>query len=342
MRKTAWMTGAAFAALMASGGLANDSSARLDIGGLQFVHQPDIRMVEEDLHLGLKEIRIRYLFENTSTRDIETLVAFPLPPVETGEGGNYIIESRDPINFIGFEVKQGGQVIPFQTQVRAEVNGVDVTEILKRHGLPMTTIQPPGGDTALYERLRKLPAEVREELARSGAVNFWADTSKSPPAWDGNPQWEARIVFYWNQRFPAGQKVELFQRYRPVPRSTFFSANDLKDAETRKNFCLDNGFAAAVRTRMKSWGETISRRELTYILTTANNWADGIGRFSLTVEKPGAEALVSTCFKGLKPDGPGRFKAVIEKFRPEADIRLMFVSKPAEEDDNAPPAEAPK
>ena len=67
-------------------------------------------------------------------------MAFPLPDIETGEGGNYIIDAADPINFIGFEVTVDGKTVTPSVQARASSLGVDITALLLKHHLPLTTI----------------------------------------------------------------------------------------------------------------------------------------------------------------------------------------------------------
>ena len=306
---------------------ANDSSASLDLGGLQFLYQPDVRMLEEELFISLSQVRVRYVFENTSDEDVVTTVAFPLPPVETGEGGNYSIESNDPLNFIEFAVSQDGKPIAFQTQVRAHSNGVDITEMLKRYELPMTTMMPTDDHRKFHDRLNAMPPEARAELSISGAVSYWADRSVNPPRWDGDAQWKTSIVFYWPQTFPAHTKIELVQSYHPVPRRTFTSSSDIRDPATRKKFCINKAFENALDAKAKHWGETLSRTDLDYVLTTGNNWSGSIGSFSLTIEKPSPDALLSTCLRGLKPDGEGRFTLKIKDFEPSDDLRLFFASK---------------
>lgn len=60
---------------------ANDSAAGLDGGQLVLKQAESIRMESEDLFLSMKEVRIRYQFRNTGAKDVETIVAFPLPPM---------------------------------------------------------------------------------------------------------------------------------------------------------------------------------------------------------------------------------------------------------------------
>lgn len=60
---------------------ANDSAAGLDGGQLVLKQADSIRMLSEDLFLSMTEVRIRYEFRNTGAKDVETIVAFPLPPM---------------------------------------------------------------------------------------------------------------------------------------------------------------------------------------------------------------------------------------------------------------------
>ena len=83
---------------------ANDSSASLDAGGLRLTFNPNIRVESEDLYLSRAQVRVHYRFHNVSAQDISTLVAFPLPVMEIGEGGNYVLQGKDPINIMDFQV----------------------------------------------------------------------------------------------------------------------------------------------------------------------------------------------------------------------------------------------
>ncbi len=65
--------------------LANDSSASLGTGGLVLTKSADIRMASEDLSISRKKIAIRYEFANDGGKDVDTIVAFPLPDIATGD-----------------------------------------------------------------------------------------------------------------------------------------------------------------------------------------------------------------------------------------------------------------
>ncbi|MDD3371796.1 MAG: DUF4424 family protein, partial [Alphaproteobacteria bacterium] len=61
---------------------ANDTMVSLGAGGLVPRESPDVSMESEDLDISVREIKIRYVFRNHSSRDIDATVAFPLPPLD--------------------------------------------------------------------------------------------------------------------------------------------------------------------------------------------------------------------------------------------------------------------
>jgi hypothetical protein len=65
---------------------ANDGAGGLVAGNLVFKHLDGVRMESEDLFISEKDVRVRYVFRNTTDHDIESLVAFPLPPMPAKNG----------------------------------------------------------------------------------------------------------------------------------------------------------------------------------------------------------------------------------------------------------------
>ncbi|MBS0274293.1 MAG: DUF4424 family protein [Proteobacteria bacterium] len=97
---------------------ADDSSAALGMGGLQFTRAAEIRMAKEDLFISPKAVRIRYEFANDGAKDVDSIVAFPLPDIDTWEFYEEPIGTvgNDPVNFVGFTVMAGGKHIPVQVE----------------------------------------------------------------------------------------------------------------------------------------------------------------------------------------------------------------------------------
>jgi len=321
---------AAFAAiaaiLHATAAFANDSTASLDAGGLKLTFNPDISMESEDLFLSRDEVRVVYRFRNESDHDIATLVAFPLPVMIIGEEGNYDVQGRDPVNVMDFEVTVDGKQVEPSVEIRATRFGVDVTDVLKRYGVPPTMIASGEGEgNALNDRLDDLPQEAKAELERYGAID-WNTSFGAENKPLANAHWDTHIAYYWFQTFPAGRTIEVTHRYKPVPRQFFFSKEDLAAPETRKLYCIDQAFTSAAEKVLKQSPQNIlSGTELKYVLTTAGNWFGPIKTFHLTVEKPAENALVSLCATGIKRTGPTTFTLSAEDYAPESDLNILFV-----------------
>ncbi len=319
--RAAMLAGWALALIPAGPATANDSTASLDAGGLQLTFNPDIRMESEDLYLSRAQVRVVYRFRNTSARDISTLVAFPLPTMEIGEGGNYALQGKDPTNIVDFEVTADGRRIAPSVEIKATRFGVDVTEVLKRHGVPLTMRD---GDE-LNARLDDLPAPARQELERYGVID-WNSTFGAGNKPLANTHWNTQITFHWFQTFPAGRTIEVTHRYRPVPRQFFFGTGDLASAEKQKAYCIDPAFARAARARIQRAPQAmLSGYELKYVLTTAGNWLGPIQKFRLTVDKSSDNALVSLCAKGIKRAGPTTYVMSEENYGPTEDLMILFV-----------------
>ncbi len=321
---------AAFAALAAilhfTAAVANDSTASLDTGGLNLTYNPDISMESEDLFLSRDEVRVVYRFHNRSDHDVATLVAFPLPVMIIGEEGNYDVQGRDPVNVMDFEVTVDGKKVDPSVEIKATRFGVDVTDVLKRYDIPPTMIASgEGSGNALNDRLDDLPQEARAELERYGVID-WNTTSGAEDKPLANTHWDTHIAYYWFQTFPAGRTIEVTHRYKPVPRSFFFSKEDLAAPETRKLYCLDQAFTSAAQNALKqSPQDILAGTELKYVLVTAGNWLGPIQKFRLTLQKPSEKALVSLCATGIKRTGPTTFTLSAEDYAPESDLNILFV-----------------
>lgn len=301
----------------------NDSSASLQTGGLNFVLNDKVEMTSEDLFLSQSHVRVRYLFKNTSKQDVETLVAFPLPDIQTGEGGNYVIDAPDPINVVGFEVWVDGRKINPSVEAKASSKGVDITAILVKDHLPLTTMFPnDAARNRFYDGLRRLPEADLSELERYGAISRFKSDPDQPA--DINPQWTTNITFYWRQTFPAGRTVEIRHAYRPVPRYFFTDVSEIKSGGMRAKYCPDQAFLAAARAKARQG--TLSGAELRFVLKTGRNWAGPIGRFTLTVGKQDPKAIVSTCFEGLRRTSNASFTSTRLNFWPKDDLGFLLLT----------------
>lgn len=323
--------GLAAIAALATAAHANDSTAELRAGGLHLTRSDVIDMVSEDLFLSTKEVRVKYVYRNTSPVEVRTRVAFPLPDIgwEFGEAPVALPSPTSP-NFVDFRTTVDGRDIPLEVEMRAVLEtGLDVTERVKAAGLPFLVTNFEAWD-ALQATM---PLALAKELRDEGVV--WLDLEPDTGAISYlRPRWTLKTTFHRMQTFPAGKDVVVEHVYKPVVGgsvgASYVYAQAEEKAAIRKDYCIDAAFEGALDRMKASAGkdELISERTMGYVLTTGANWAKPIGTFRLTIEKDSPEQLLTVCADGLKKTGPTRFELLRKDFSPEQDIRMMMLQKP--------------
>jgi hypothetical protein len=309
--------------------LADDSSAMLGAGGLQFTKAADVRMAREDLFISPQAVRIRYAFANDSAQDVDTLVAFPLPDIDLYEFAESPIGTvgKDPVNFVDFKAVADGRSVPVQVEQRAFIGNRDVTEIVKSAGLPVNLLAANG-----FDMLDKLPPAKKKALEHAGV----AEDGGAPD--QEFPKWTVRTKFYWMQHFPAGKTVIIEHSYRPVTGQAFFTDYELDkkgDAAARNwqgDYCMDGPTLTAIRQKLAARKAATPDNALLnimstdFILKTANNWKGGIGTLHLTVDKLKPDNILSMCWSGdLKKTGPTTFESTLTNVQPANDIKIAVL-----------------
>lgn len=320
---------------------ANDTTAMLRAGGLELTVSTDIAMEKEELYLSTKDVRVSYLFRNTSKADIQTRVAFPMPEVPFGPIDNVVLPQPDRDNFVGFTVKVDGEQIRPELHIRALSAPVDdgakkpafppdtdMTEAVQRAGLPINA-----GLESWKSTLSAMSDGERKALVSEGLL-YDDDGDASP---DGlSPQWSMRETYHWQQTFPADKAVKVEHHYKPVSGMSFF-AGDASDMDTigvtfGKSYCLDqNGLAGIRRLVNKARaaaaagkdGTYVYATETEYVLRTGANWKGPIGDFRMTIDKLFPDAVLSTCVEGIVKTGPTTFTVERKHFTPEHDVRFV-------------------
>jgi hypothetical protein len=319
------------AAFLATPALADDSSAALGMGGVVLTQNADIRMASEDLSLSPKAVHVRYEFVNDSDKDVDTIVAFPLPDIDLWEFSESPVGSivdKSP-NFVGFELTVDGRRVEATPEEHALLNGRDVTAEVHAAGLPVNF-----AGTNLFDRLSKLSPAVRQSLSKEGLVEL-EDT-------DAHAKWTATTKFWWRQHFPAHRTVVIEHSYQPVTGQFFFVPESLTDNDpTDRNaqtFCIDAPTKAAIqaklaKARLPGNAESmLNGYETDFVIKTANNWKGPIGHFRLTIDKLKPDNIVSLCWDGdLRKTGATTFEATRENFAPQHDIKLLVLETPAQQ-----------
>ena len=312
---------------------ANDSAAETAAGGLQLRDERRVSMIKERLYIGKRfigqdssnlpnrentfRVIVEYEFLNESKEDVTTEVAFPLPEFTyryEDLGGDRRIR--------GFKVQVDGREVAYKTEIRAKAGGRDVTGLLGKAGIEITTFGRFQGFDAprpgLYQ-VDHLPESTQSALKAAGAVYDELE-----------PNWSVAITYHWKQTFPTGKVVRVKHEYDAIPGFSYgFHVGEYISG--LKDGCFDEKLTHALETAhtraSKSHQEVMIQSEwVKYILTTANSWKTPIRDFELIVEKPKGQ-FVSFCWDGtVEKLSDTRFRATAKDYMPTRELLIYFLS----------------
>ncbi len=315
MIRTLMALGVATIALAPVSAAANDASAVLGAGGIQYVPNASITMVEEDLEISREQVNVSYTFRNIADEDITSLIAFPLPVVDLSSMDPIGFQGEDGTNFVDFTVVVDGEALTPDVELKAEIGGVDVTAQVAGHDIPINAF---AGE--LYEVLKALSDDAKADLRDAGLL-AWNEAHG-----ELQPLWSVRVTYHWLQTFPGGGETKIAHSYRPVAGASFFGQFSLSENYFRNNYCVEGGFARAAQVKIdEAQGELLVAYEVHYILKTANTWHGPIGRFHLTVDKGDEANLVSLCINDIEKTGPSRFEVTLHEYVPTSDLQILFL-----------------
>lgn len=317
------------AAGIASPALANDTMAEVKTGGLIFAQSDDVSMVQEDLFISASEVRVDYVFENTSDKDVESLVAFPMPDISGQVDNNSAIADYDSDNFLHFSTVQDGKPITAKLQQRVVSLGIDVTDELAKNNIPVLPYSDKTRDA-----LAKLPHTIRKDWIARGLIYPMAEA-------DLVPLWTLRSTYWWRTTFPAKKKVSVEHRYQPAVGGTVaisFLENGQPKGERfeeySRKYCLDADFVRVAQQRAAEAGTNganYTESWISYVLSTGANWAGPIRRFQLTIDKGKPGSLISFCGSNVEKIGPTTFRMTAEDFDPAKDFDILILNPPEAE-----------
>lgn len=326
-------------AIVGSAAQGNDSSAELATGGLVLKKNTDIEMRSENLYISPKQIRVKYEFYNPSSKDMRTVVAFPMPDITVTGFHDIAVPTDDPQNILGFSTKIDGKSAPVRVEQKVFADGKELTEVLTRLGVPLAPHLP-----TTLAALDRLAPEALGELKRLNLVEVEEFDAGKGMEKHASPRWTLKTTYYWDQIFPAKSETTIEHQYIPSVGSSIQAAlantterryeptaggEDEADASQMRNkYCIDAAFLAAVekgRKAAKRDYPAFSEERIAYILTTGANWARPIRRFRLVVDKADPSNLVSFCGEGVRKISDTQFELVRNDFTPHAELDVLIL-----------------
>ncbi|MER8577784.1 DUF4424 domain-containing protein [Mesorhizobium sp. M1423] len=317
-------------ALSATPALANDSVAELGTGGLILSRSDAVAMESEDLYISPEKVTVDYVFRNNTDKDVDAIVAFPMPDIEGDPEEIPAIPEAQSDNFLGFEVTIDGVPAKPQLEQKVFALAIDIGADLEAQGVPFY----PFGDAA-KTALAKLPQAVTDDWVNRGIIIEDTADDGSGMKTVYTPFWQLRSTYWWRSTFPANKAVHVSHRYKPSVGGTssvsFFYDGQFQGqyAPYKTRYCMDDTFENAVRKAAKDDPDGYPKyfeNRIAYILTTGGNWASGnIGTFKLTVDKGDPKNLVSFCGENVRKIGPTTFEMKAQNFYPERDIDILLL-----------------
>lgn len=315
---------------------ANDSSAAVGVGGLELQQNDAISMDSEDLFISRELIKVKYRFTNRSSKDVETLVSFPLPSIPWGIAP-YLSEQGYPDwNNLRFSTKVDGKAATLTRVDRVEVNGKDVSARLKQLGWPVDYWEK----YEFMEKLVDLPEKQKAAALKEGLLRRPGDDLKAV-----EPAWQLVTHITRKQTFPAGKTIIVEHEYMPVAggsvggalNAEYRKSSDGYLAEYAKRYCMDKPFLAgfdktyaakakAAKTKGDEFGGVpYTEHWVSYVLKSGANWKGPIKDFRLVIDKEKPENLLSFCGTGVKKISPTRFEMRRKNFEPTTDLDFLIV-----------------
>jgi Domain of unknown function (DUF4424) len=322
--------GLAFATPHAS---ANDSSSAIGLGGLELTRNDAVSMDSEDLYLSPGKVVVKYRFTNNSSKDVETLVTFPLPPIPYGITGYLGDQAYPDWNNFAFETLVDGKAVPFEKTVRIEVNGKDVSKRLQQLGWAIDYWSDMGNDFSA--KLDALTQQQKDAFVKEGLLK-WGDKDKKYI----QGAWQVITYITRKQLFPAGKTISVQHSYDPIEGG---SVAGMLERQSRKedyfgeyaaDHCIDKAFIKAFDKKRytgkldedgQDVGMYYSDVWLNYVLKSGANWKGPIKDFRMVVDKVKPENLVSFCASGVKKIGSTQFEVRKKNFEPTSDLNILIV-----------------
>lgn len=305
---------------------ANDSFAETIVGGIVLKDNMDITLDRENLYISRDEVRVDYLFTNTSSKALSLLVAFPIPEQDYA---SELYPSYDLPRALGFQTTVDRQPVNFDVQVYAKVLDRDVTQMLAAMGIEPNSPQ----DRKLFDaRLKTLSPQQRKEGLASGLFKE-SGTSEDPYY---QPLWKTQTIVTRQQSFPSRKTIAVSHRYKPLAGGSVGGNLNPEhrtidyQARYKKEYCVDEKWLRAFDKRLsqkKIVNNSAPYKEywIGYILSSGANWKGPIKEFRLVVDKGNRDNLVSFCADDVKQISATQFEVRIINFEPNNNLKILFI-----------------
>ncbi len=180
---------------------ANDTAGIVsETGGVKFLKQDGISMLKEALLIRNGEIEVNYIFKNTTNKDIETTVLFPVPAMPC-----FLTEDEEKGHDFNFKLFASGKSVPYKTAFTITLVGQDLTDKFKH--LYKSYTQLP-----TEEEFMKVVSSLPEDLQKQIKPEYGLHDEMGYPSLSACSM---GISFYWDQKFFKNKNLYIKHTYAP-------------------------------------------------------------------------------------------------------------------------------
>ena len=204
--------------LAAGSAFANDSVGELGTGGIILSRTDAVSMISENLSISLDKVTVDYVFKNQTDKDVEALVAFPMPDIDGDDlRPAAIIPDDQSDNFLGFEVSVDGKAVKPTLEQKAFALGIDVRRPAQGQQCSHQSVHAAG----VHGTRKAFRKQTAQEWLNRGLM--FIDSYDDGAGWKNvrTPLWSLKSTYWWNSSFPAGKEVKVSHRYKPSVGGTF-------------------------------------------------------------------------------------------------------------------------
>jgi hypothetical protein len=343
------------AVLFASRAASAESAPSIAAGGLEPASDVRLTVAREVVHISDRKVVVEYDLRNDAASDLTTDLQFPIPPYKD----QWDLTDPSFQAFRSFRVWAEGKEIQFRTDAKADLDGRDVTDILKKAKIDIPTFghlvlgrnQHSTTRAILVADYERLPEKQKKRLRNEGIFK----------GGEGYALYTVYLKYFWPQTIPSHATVHIRVEYDPVigftqvpadadtfkaeliPVSTQPGATPAATANTQDNplsgFCTDTEFVHrllhAQKVFAESWSTQVIPQWVDFALTGDRGWHKPIEDFTLIIDPPtpeqGQEELVSFCSPGVVDKNDGDHLEVhLTKYLPGTDLHIGFFNVPIE------------
>ncbi len=336
-------------------------------GGLVFKKNEAITMLSEDLFLSPKLVRVTYTYQNTTSEDVNILVAFPVPSPERltpGWDGHHSFETYiKSLNFKTWVNNQPvdwwpyfGNSTPWGDKCRELWN--QRNSLYDKEGYCFKSrsgqIKFDNSDCNTSELV--LNDDLKAKISSIQKLEKQHSCKAEPTIQSIDPYSEAEeyVSILRNQKFPAKSITKVVHEYKPdiwggVPLYDIFSMEEalingrplFEEQDSAELNCVNKKEALDIladwektlrqnvpESELLNGGHLIANSGLSYILKTGKNWNGRIGKFRIEVNTGSTEAILNTCFEGLRRVSNSSYIFEAEDYLPNENIDITFYNWP--------------